>query len=52
VREVERAAGDGSKIHFVGKCGELPSVRELLGVIEAVANDRPLTRQGWELEAW
>jgi 2-oxoglutarate ferredoxin oxidoreductase subunit alpha len=52
VREVERAAGDGSKIHFVGKCGELPSVRELLGVIEAVANDRPLARQGWELEAW
>jgi len=52
VREVKRAAGAGSQIHFAGKCGELPSVRELLELIEAVANDRPLARRGWELEAW
>jgi len=52
VREVERAAPDGSKVHFFGKCGELPTVGELHQHIDKLLNAEPLERKDWEMEAW
>jgi 2-oxoglutarate ferredoxin oxidoreductase subunit alpha len=52
VREVQRAVPRGSRVHFLGKCGELPTVGELLGVFDRLLNGQPLVRKGWETEAW
>lgn len=52
VREVQRAAAEGSNTHFFGKCGELPSVGELLGAITNLLDGRPLKGQPWKTEAW
>lgn len=52
VREVQRAAPDGSRTHFFGKCGELPSVAELLETVGKILRNELLARSGWEREAW
>jgi 2-oxoglutarate ferredoxin oxidoreductase subunit alpha len=52
VREVQRAAAAGSDIHFFGKCGELPTVAELHDTFDKLLNGEPITRIGWEREAW
>ena len=52
VREVQRAAAAGSDIHFFGKCGELPTVAELLETFDKLLKGEPITRIGWEREAW
>ncbi len=52
VREVRRAAGPGSKIHFLGRCGELPRVGELVETAETLLRGGALARRGWDLEAW
>jgi 2-oxoglutarate ferredoxin oxidoreductase subunit alpha len=52
VREVQRAAAAGSEIHFFGKCGELPTVTELHDTFDKLLNGEPITRIGWEREAW
>lgn len=52
VREVQRAAPKDSQVHFLGKCGELPRVSELLEVFRTLAEGKAPARVGWELEAW
>jgi 2-oxoglutarate ferredoxin oxidoreductase subunit alpha len=52
VREVQRAAPAGSKIHFFGKCGELPTVAELHETFGRLLQGETISRQGWEREAW
>jgi 2-oxoglutarate ferredoxin oxidoreductase subunit alpha len=52
VREVQRAASAGSDIHFFGKCGELPTVAELHETFDKLLKGEPITRIGWEREAW
>lgn len=52
VREVQRATPGGSKVHFLGKCGELPTIEELLEAFQLLVEEKPLKRIGWQLEAW
>lgn len=52
VREVQRAVPEGSSVHFFGKCGELPSVAELMEAIETLLAGKPLKAKEWEMEAW
>jgi len=52
VREVQRAAPAGSKIHFFGKCGELPTVAELHETFGKLLKGEKNGRLGWEREAW
>jgi len=52
VREVQRAAAANSEIHFFGKCGELPTVAELHETFDKLLSGEPITRIGWEREAW
>jgi 2-oxoglutarate ferredoxin oxidoreductase subunit alpha len=52
VREVQRVAPKDSEIHFFGKCGELPTVAELHETFDKLLNGEPLSRIGWEREAW
>jgi len=52
VREVQRAAPHDSKVHFFGKCGELPTVVELHETFDKLLAGEPIQRQGWEREAW
>ncbi|GBF33314.1 2-oxoglutarate oxidoreductase alpha subunit [Desulfocucumis palustris] len=53
VREVQRCVPTGSNVHFFGKCGELPSVAEMLLQIKQILNGEPLVRSdNWEWEAW
>jgi 2-oxoglutarate ferredoxin oxidoreductase subunit alpha len=50
VREVRRASG--GEVHFLGRCGELPSVAELLIIIEDLLKGLAPKSIGWEREAW
>jgi len=52
VREVQRAAAEGSEVHFLGVCGDLPTIPDLLEVFDKVLKNQPLERRGWQLEAW
>ncbi len=52
VREVQRAAGQGSSVHFLGVCGDLPTIPDLMETFTKLLKNQPLARKGWELEAW
>ncbi len=52
VREVQRATPCDSKVHFLGTCGDLPTVPDLIETFSKIINGQPLQRRGWELEAW
>jgi 2-oxoglutarate ferredoxin oxidoreductase subunit alpha len=52
VREVQRAIPCDSPVHFFGKCGELPTVTELHETFDKLLRGEPLSRIGWEREAW
>ncbi len=52
VREVERAAPKDAQVNFLGTCGDLPTIPDLLETFEKLLKDQPLERKGWELEAW
>lgn len=52
VREVQRAVPDDAKVHFLGICGDLPTIPDLLETFEKIIKNQPLERRGWELEAW
>ena len=51
VKEVQRAAR-GSAVHFWGRCGELPSVKELLATAEQIKEGKTLSRDAWKTERW
>lgn len=52
VREVQRAIPKGSEAHFLGRCGELPKVAELIDAARTLMNDQPLESITWKREAW
>ncbi len=52
VREVQRAAPKDSEVHFLGTCGDLPTISDLMETFEKILKNQPLQRKGWELEAW
>jgi 2-oxoglutarate ferredoxin oxidoreductase subunit alpha len=52
VREIQRAAPKDSEVHFLGACGDLPTISDLIETFEKVLKNQPLQRKGWELEAW
>lgn len=52
VREVQRAIPKGSEAHFLGRCGELPKVVELVDAARTLINDQPLVSITWQREAW
>ena len=52
VREVQRAVPKDSRVHFLGRCGELPKVEELVAAARDLINDQPLTSVKWQREAW
>jgi 2-oxoglutarate ferredoxin oxidoreductase subunit alpha len=52
VREVQRATPKDSKVHFLGICGDLPTNQDLIETFEKILKNEPLSRRGWELEAW
>jgi len=52
VREVQRAAAEGSKVNFLGTCGDLPTIPDLKESFEKLLKNQPLTRKGWVMEAW
>lgn len=52
VREVQRAAPAGSRVHFWGRCGELPTVGELLDEIRSILKNSVRKRDGWRTERW
>jgi hypothetical protein len=39
-------------VHFLGKCGELPTGAELQDAIDAILKEQPRHTQSWKLEAW
>ncbi|MDP6776681.1 MAG: 2-oxoglutarate ferredoxin oxidoreductase subunit alpha [Candidatus Latescibacteria bacterium] len=52
VREVQRAAPRDAEVHFLGSCGDLPAVQDLIDSFERLLKGEPLARRGWEVEAW
>lgn len=52
VREVQRAMAGGSSAHFLGRCGELPRVAELIEAARALLRGERLRRRGWDVEAY
>lgn len=52
VREVQRAVPCDSEVHFLGTCGDLPTVANLLEAFSKILNGQPLERKGWIQEAW
>lgn len=52
VREVQRANGHKENVHFYGKCGELPSVEDLIGAMKAILAGKKIPVQQFVSEAW
>ena len=53
VREVQRCVPCDSNVYFFGKCGELPSVAELMMQVKQILAGKPLIKSNnWEWEAW
>lgn len=52
VREIQRAAANGSEVHFLGRCGELPQVAELLEAAQKLIQGEKLESIKWQREAW
>jgi 2-oxoglutarate ferredoxin oxidoreductase subunit alpha len=52
VREVQRAAPKDSRINFLGSCGDLPTVPDLIEAFTRILRGQSPERRGWELEGW
>lgn len=52
VREVKRAVPKDSEVHFLGSCGDLPTISDLTEVFEKILKNETLARKGWQLEEW
>jgi 2-oxoglutarate ferredoxin oxidoreductase subunit alpha len=52
VREIQRAVPKDSEVHFFGKCGELPTIAELMELFRALLAGKPIGPVQWEREAW
>ena len=52
VREVERSVPKDAEVHFLGTCGDLPTISDLNETFEKILKNQPLKRKGWEVEEW
>ncbi len=52
VREVQRSAPKDSEVHFIGTCGDLPTIPNLIESFEKLLKNQPLQRNGWVSEEW
>ena len=52
VREVKRAVPDGDKVHFYGKCGELPETDDLISKAKQIINGEKIKGARFETECW
>ncbi|MDZ4230204.1 MAG: hypothetical protein U1B77_00110, partial [Dehalococcoidales bacterium] len=52
VREIQRACPKDSQVHFLGQCGELPKIHDLLEVFQALLDGKTISAIEWEREAW
>lgn len=52
VREVQRATPHDSTVNFMGICGDLPTINELIETFEKILKNEPLSRDGWRKEMW
>ena len=52
VREVQRVVPCDSEVHFLGTCGDLPTVTNLMETFSKILKGQPLERKGWIQEAW
>jgi 2-oxoglutarate ferredoxin oxidoreductase subunit alpha len=52
VKEVQRSSGEIEDVHFYGKCGELPSVAELIQAMKEILEDKKISFQQFKAEAW
>jgi 2-oxoglutarate ferredoxin oxidoreductase subunit alpha len=52
VREVQRAVPKGAQVHFLGICGELPTIANLIETFENILKGQPLHRRDWQMEVW
>lgn len=52
VREVQRSSGEKGDVHFYGKCGELPSVADLLQAMKEILAGKPISFEKFKAEAW
>jgi 2-oxoglutarate ferredoxin oxidoreductase subunit alpha len=52
VREVQRAVPKDATVNFLGTCGDLPTIPDLIETFEKILKNQPLERKGWVLEAW
>lgn len=52
VREIKRAMPKDSEAHFLGRCGELPAVTELVEAARTLINNQTLESVKWQREAW
>ena len=52
VREVQRAVPKDSEVHFLGRCGELPKVAELVDAARTLIQNQALKGVKWQREAW
>lgn len=52
VREVQRAAPKDAEVKFLGTCGDLPTIPDLMETFTKILKNQPLERKGWVLEAW
>lgn len=52
VREIQRAVPKDSEVHFLGRCGELPHVAELIDLAQKLIKGEKLESIKWQREAW
>ncbi|MFH1382248.1 MAG: 2-oxoglutarate ferredoxin oxidoreductase subunit alpha [Chloroflexota bacterium] len=52
VREIKRACPKDSQVHFMGQCGELPRIDELLTAFRGILDGKNVSVPKWQGEAW
>ena len=52
VREIQRACPKDSEVHFLGQCGELPKIQDLLDVFQRLLDGKTISPVEWQREAW
>ena len=52
VREIQRSCLKDSEVHFLGQCGELPKIQDLLEVFQGLIDGKPISSPEWQREVW
>ena len=48
VREIQRSCPKDSEVHFLGQCGELPKIQDLLEVFQRLVDGKPISSVEWQ----